>query len=97
MHQGIATALRSPRQDLASRLDETVIHAICRAIGQPLWSLEIILGWIRGTKVGGVGVTASLDLGTYPTKIKVSNAEMKRLDLEKHGFCLAWNYTISPH
>jgi Rhodopirellula transposase DDE domain len=29
--------------------------------GQPLRSLEILLGWVRGTEVGGVGVTASLD------------------------------------
>ena len=42
--------------------------------GQPLRSLEILLGWVRGTEVGGVGVTASLDRATYPTKVKVSKA-----------------------
>ena len=55
-----------------------------------------MLGWVRGTEVGGAGVTASLDRATYPTKVKVSNAEMKRLDLERHEVCPAWNYTISP-
>ena len=64
--------------------------------GQPLRSLDILLGWIRGTKVGGVGVTASLDQTTYPTKVKVTNAEMNRLDLEQHEVCPNWNYTISP-
>jgi hypothetical protein len=64
--------------------------------GQPLRSLETMLGWVRGTEVGGVGVTASLDRATYPTKVRVSNAEMKRLDLERHEVCPAWNYTISP-
>ena len=49
-----------------------------------------------GTEVGGAGVTASLDRATYPTKVKVSNAEMRRLDLERHEVCPAWNYTISP-
>jgi hypothetical protein len=63
---------------------------------QPLRSLEILMGWVRGTEVGGVGVTASLDRGTYPTKVKVSKAEMKQLDLERHEVCPAWNYTISP-
>src|SRR6185437_12316790 len=29
--------------------------------GQPLRSLDILLVWVRGTTVGGVGVTASLD------------------------------------
>lgn len=64
--------------------------------GQPLRSLEILLGWVRGTKVGGAGVTANLDRASYPTKVKVSNAEMAQLDLERHKVCPAWNYTISP-
>jgi hypothetical protein len=64
--------------------------------GQPLRSLEGLLGWVRGTEVGGVGVTASLDQAIYPTGMKVSNAEMKQLDLERHEVCPAWNYTISP-
>jgi Rhodopirellula transposase DDE domain len=29
--------------------------------GQPLRGLETTLGWVRGTELGGVGVTASLD------------------------------------
>jgi len=64
--------------------------------GQPLRSLEILLGWVRGTEVGGVGVTASLDRATYATKVKVSNAPMRRWDLERHEVCPAGNYTISP-
>jgi hypothetical protein len=64
--------------------------------GQPLRTLEVMLGWVRGTDVGGVGVTASLDRATYPTKVKVSKAEMKGLDLERHQVCPAWNYTIGP-
>ena len=64
--------------------------------GQPLRNLDILLGWVRGTELGGTGVTASLDRATYPTKVKVSNAEMRRLDLERHQVCPAWNYTISP-
>ncbi len=64
--------------------------------GQPLRSLEILLGWVRGTEVGGVGVTASLDRAVYPTKVKVTEAAMGRLDLERHEVCPSWNYTISP-
>ena len=41
-------------------------------------------------------MTASLDRATYPTKVKVSKAEMEGLDLERHKVCPAWNYTISP-
>lgn len=64
--------------------------------GQPLRSLEILMGWVRGTEVGGVGVTASLDSAIYPTKVKVPAAEMKGLDLERHEVCPDWNYTIGP-
>jgi hypothetical protein len=64
--------------------------------GQPLRSLETMLGWVRGTQVGGVGVTASLDRTTYPTEVKVSKEEMKQLNLERHEVCPAWNYTLSP-
>lgn len=64
--------------------------------GQPLRSLEILMGWVRGTQVGGVGVTASLDRATYPTKVQVSKAEMQRLNLERHEVCPDWNYTIGP-
>src|SRR5262249_60173849 len=63
--------------------------------GQPLRSLEAMLGWIRGTEVGGAGVTASLDRAEYPTRVKVTNEEMRQLDLERHEVCPAWNYTIS--
>jgi hypothetical protein len=64
--------------------------------GQPLRSLEAMLGWVRGTEVGGAGVTTSLDRADYPTKVKVPAAVMKRLDLERHEVCPDWNYTISP-
>ncbi len=64
--------------------------------GQPLWSLKIMLGWVRGTEVGGFGVTASLDQATYLTQIKVSDAEMRQLDLERDEVCPDWNDTISP-
>jgi hypothetical protein len=64
--------------------------------GQPLRSLATMLGWVRGTTVGGVGVTASLDRAGYPTKVKVPDAVIKRLDLERHEVCPEWNYTIGP-
>ena len=64
--------------------------------GQPLRSLEVMLGWVRGTEVGGAWVTAGLDTAEYPTRVKVTNEEMRRLDLERHEVCPAWNYTISP-
>jgi len=64
---------------------------------QPLRSLEILLGWIRGTTTAnGLEVTARLDQTTYPTKVKVYDEEMKQLNLQRHRLCPNWNYTISP-
>jgi hypothetical protein len=63
---------------------------------QPLRSLEIMLGWVRGTKVGGVGVTARLDPARYPTRVQVPRAVMEALDIEHHAVCPDWNYTLSP-
>jgi hypothetical protein len=64
--------------------------------GQPLRSLEAMLGRVRGTEVGDGGVTATLDRASYPTKVKVPDAEMRRLNLERHEVCPAWDYTLSP-
>jgi hypothetical protein len=64
--------------------------------GQPLRTLEVMLGWVRGTEVGGAGVTAVLDEAEYLTKVKVPKAVMERLALERHEVCPAWNYTLSP-
>jgi hypothetical protein len=55
-----------------------------------------MLGWVRGTTVGGVAVTASLDRAEYPRKVEVPEAVMRRLDLERPDVCPEWNYTISP-
>jgi hypothetical protein len=55
-----------------------------------------MLGWVRGTTVGGVGVTAELDRSEYPRGVEVSDEVMAGLDLERHDDCPAWNYTIGP-
>jgi len=65
--------------------------------GQPLRSLDRMLGWIRGTTTEtGLEVTADLDQRSYPKKVKVPAEVMQRLDLQRHDTCPRWNYTISP-
>lgn len=65
--------------------------------GQPLRSLGLLLNAIRGTtNAGGLKVTAQLDRRQYATKIKVSDREMKQLNLKRHKTCPNWNYTITP-
>jgi len=65
--------------------------------GKPLVSLETITSLIGATKTGtGVEVYARLDEGTYPAKIKVSDAELKAVNLYGDDFHPEWNYTIKP-
>lgn len=65
--------------------------------GQPLRSLELMLGAIRGTQnEAGLKVTAEHDSRKYQKKIKVTDREMKALNLKRHATCPDWNYTITP-
>jgi len=65
--------------------------------GQPLRSLPLLLACIRGTKTEtGLQVRASLNRKPYKTKIKVSDQEMRSLNLKRHQVCPNWNYTIKP-
>jgi len=65
--------------------------------GKPLRSLPLMLACIRGTHTEtGLQVKASLNRKQYRTKIKVSDQEMKSLNLKRHRVCPNWNYTIKP-
>jgi hypothetical protein len=65
--------------------------------GKPLRSVQLMLGYIRGTTTRtGLTVQASLDEGVYKKGIKFSRADMKLLDVREHEVCPQWNYTITP-
>ena len=65
--------------------------------GKPLRTLEMMLGYIRGTTTKtGLTVKAFLQEGIYKTGIKVSKKEMDALTMRTHIICPEWNYTISP-
>jgi Rhodopirellula transposase DDE domain len=48
------------------------------------------------TTKAGLRVESALDTATYQKGIKVSNAEMKTLDIQGDAFHPEWNYTIRP-
>ena len=67
--------------------------------GEPLTSLDRMLGLIRGTGRNGKGtlrVEAALDLATYEKGLKAPPGAAARLNLERHAVCPNWNYTIRP-
>ncbi|MBM3464227.1 MAG: ISAzo13 family transposase, partial [Armatimonadetes bacterium] len=44
----------------------------------------------------GLKVHAMLDEAEYPTKIRVTDAEMETIPLKRHRFHGEWNYTVDP-
>ena len=65
--------------------------------GRPLVSREAIVQLIGSTTTrAGLTIRATLDTGTHPTGIKVTDAELAAVQLEPADFHGDWNYTIHP-
>lgn len=65
--------------------------------GTPLTSVEVIVNLIaHTTNSKGLRVVAELSKSNYATGVKVSNEQMKALDISGDAFHPEWNYTISP-
>jgi transposase len=64
---------------------------------KPLVSLEVIINLIATTSTRtGLNVYARLDERTYPDKVRVSDAELAAVNIDRHAFHADWNYTIKP-
>jgi hypothetical protein len=65
--------------------------------GEPLRDYETIVNLIaRTTTAKGLKVTCRLDRRKYPTGRKVTDEEMKDVNLKRNRFHGEWNYTIHP-
>lgn len=65
--------------------------------GRSLVSHEVVVNLIRATRTRtGLKVKAAADKRKYPTKVKIADDEMARLNLLPHSFHGDWNYTIKP-
>ena len=65
--------------------------------GKPLTSYQAIINLIAATTTTtGLKVYARLDENRYPTKVRVSDAELARVKIERHEFHGNWNYTVYP-
>ena len=72
-------------------------HISMNWAGKPLRTWDTTMAYIQGTKTAtGLAVRAFRQGGEYKTGKKVSRAEMKALNLERHAVCPNWNYTIRP-
>jgi len=72
-------------------------HITANWRGKPLESREVIVSLIGATTTAkGLRIQAALDAGQYPTGVKVPDAEMEALRIERSDFHGDWNYTILP-
>ena len=70
----------------------------CQGAGVPLKTLDILLESIRDTHTQtGLRVCAKTNGKPYAKGIKVSNAPMRTIRLQRHEVCPDWNYTIDPN
>jgi hypothetical protein len=65
--------------------------------GVPRRTVATMLSLIRGTTTAtGLRVTARVLAHAYQSGVKVSDRQMRSLDLQPHATCPQWNYTIWP-
>jgi transposase len=63
--------------------------------GKPLVSYQTIVQLIAATTTSaGLKVRCELDQNTYPAGIKISDKEIKAVNLDRHDFHGEWNYTV---
>jgi transposase len=66
--------------------------------GQPLVSHETIVNLIGGTTTTtGLRIKAKLNRKKYPTGVKVSDSDLRRVSLKPAKFHGEWNYTVTPN
>lgn len=64
---------------------------------RPLVNLEVIVNLIANTTTKkGLVVKAALDTNHYPSKIKVTDDQLRQIRLKRNEFHGDWNYTLSP-
>src|SRR5947199_1840342 len=65
--------------------------------GRPLASHQVVVNTIAATTTAtGLRVRAELDTGACPAGVKISNAELDALPLDRHHWHGDWNYTLHP-
>ena len=65
--------------------------------GKPLTTLEVVVGLIgHTTTLTGLTIRAVADQKLYPTGIKVTDQQVKRLAITRDEFHGEWNYSFEP-
>jgi len=79
------------------RASPLLVHLL-ELTGEPLRDYETIVNLIaRTTTAKGLQVICRLDRRKYATGRRISDEEMKTINLEPNRFHGEWNYVIRPH
>jgi hypothetical protein len=58
----------------------------------------VVVNLIGNTRtVTGLSIQAELDTTKYPKGVKVSDEDLRQLNLMRHEFHGGWNYSIAPN
>jgi hypothetical protein len=97
---GLEIAVRHfpPGTSKWNRIEHRLFSAITQNWrGKPLVSHEIIVNLIAATTTRtGLRVRSELDTNDYPAGLRVSDADMKSLHLQRDDFHGEWNYALLP-
>ena len=84
-------------QDVVEARTQEEGFVVRQGIDIRLTSLEVVVNLIANTTTDvGLTIEASLDSKEYPTGIRVSDKEIKAINLVKDDFHGEWNYSIAP-
>ncbi len=65
--------------------------------GEPLVSFETVVNMISATRTTqGLRIQAMLDPSIYETGVKITDVQMKQLNLQPHRRNPEWNYSLLP-
>jgi hypothetical protein len=66
--------------------------------GQPLVDIATVINLIGATKTKtGLQIEAVLDENIYETKIKISDEDFAKINLQNDEYLECWNYRIQPN
>jgi hypothetical protein len=72
-------------------------HVTLNWRGRPLTSHEVVVNAIAATTTRtGLKVRAELDTRSYPTGVRISDAQLQALPLHPHEWHGNWNYSLLP-
>jgi transposase len=66
--------------------------------GKPLVSHEVVVNLIGNTRTAtGLSIQAELDTSKYPKGVKVTDEDLRKINLTRDEFHGEWNYSIAPN